>query len=375
MFQVSKECPQSKARKGQLQTDHGSIPTPVFMPVGTAGTVKAVKQDELSQQLDVPIILGNTYHLYLRPGNDILREAGGLHQFMSWNRPLLTDSGGFQVFSLSDINEVKEEGVEFQSHIDGSRHLFTPENVVSTQRIFGSDIMMMLDECPPYPSSYEETKEATYRTHQWAKRAHQAFEESKPLYDHRQFHFGIVQGGTYKDLRRESAQFFADLDPDGIAIGGLSVGEPIDLMYSMTDWTTNFLPTDKPRYLMGVGKPANILESIARGIDMFDCVIPTRNARNGMIFTWEGTINLNNAKWKHHHQPLDPSFPSDLAQQYSMSYIRHLFNTNEILGLQLATLHNLTFYQQLVETARENIETEAFNDWYPSIIDQLSQRI
>ncbi len=345
------------------------------MPVGTGGTVKAVKQDELTQKLNVPIILGNTYHLYLRPGNDIIGEAGGLHQFMNWERPLLTDSGGFQVFSLSDIRDVKDEGVEFQSHLDGSRHLFTPENVVETQRIFGSDIMMMLDECPPYPCTREDTRDSMERTHQWAERADRAFKASNPLYGHRQFHFGIIQGGTYKDLRKQSAQFFADLDPDGIAIGGLSVGEPIDLMYELTDWTTDFIPSAKPRYLMGVGKPANILECIARGIDMFDCVIPTRNARNGMIFTWEGTINLNNAKWKHHHQPLDPSFPSDLARNYSMSYIRHLFNTNEILGLQLATLHNLAFYQQLLQTTRQKIEEETFHQWYPTITGQLARRI
>lgn len=375
MFHLIKQSSQTKARLGQIQTDHGKIPTPVFMPVGTAGTVKAVKQDELIQKLDVPVILGNTYHLYLRPGNEILREAGGLHRFMNWERPLLTDSGGFQVFSLSDIRDVKDEGVEFQSHIDGSRHLFTPENVVETQRIFGSDIMMMLDECPPYPSSREDTRESMERTHQWAKRADQAFKNSKSLYNHRQFQFGIIQGGTHKELRKQSAQFFADLDPDGIAIGGLSVGEPIDLMYSTTDWTTDFIPSAKPRYLMGVGKPANILESIARGIDMFDCVIPTRNARNGMIFTWEGTINLNNAKWKHHHQPLDLSFPSDLAQNHSMSYIRHLFNTREILGLQLATLHNLAFYQQLLQTTRQKIEDDTFHQWYPAITEQLAQRI
>lgn len=375
MFHLTKQSSHTKARLGQIQTDHGKIPTPVFMPVGTAGTVKAVKQEELTQKLDVPIILGNTYHLYLRPGNEILGEAGGLHRFMNWERPLLTDSGGFQVFSLSEIRDVKDEGVEFQSHIDGSRHLFTPENVVETQRIFGSDIMMMLDECPPYPSSREETRESMERTHQWAERADRSFKTSDSLYGHRQFHFGIIQGGTHKELRKESAQFFAELNPDGIAIGGLSVGEPIDLMYSMTDWTTDFIPSDKPRYLMGVGKPTNILECIARGIDMFDCVIPTRNARNGMIFTWQGTINLNNAKWKHHHKPLDPSFPSDLAQNYTMSYLRHLFNTKEILGLQLSTLHNLTFYQQLLQTTREKIEEDTFHQWYPAITKQLAQRI
>jgi queuine tRNA-ribosyltransferase len=346
------------------------------MPVGTVGTVKAVKQDELAEKVKAQIILGNTYHLYLRPGCDIITDAGGLHKFIGWEGPILTDSGGYQIYSLSDIRELKERGAYFKSHLDGSKHLFTPENVVEIQRILGSDIMMVLDECPPYPCDYNYAKESMELTHRWAKRGRNAFLETAPKYGHDQFQFGIVQGGTYKDLRRESARFMAELDFEGIAIGGLSVGEPTEFMYEMTDLNTDDLPENKPRYLMGVGTPANLLHCIAYGIDMFDCVMPTRNARNGQIFTRHGIINIRNAKWKNHHQPLeDSNFPSELCSEYKMSYIHHLFRCNEILGLELASLHNLTFYLWLMEECRNRIQEGTFADWYFSMADQLEQRI
>jgi queuine tRNA-ribosyltransferase len=375
VFKLKKTSQGSKARLGSVETDHGTIDTPIFMPVGTLATVKAVRQDDLIEQVKAQIILGNTYHLYLRPGNDIMRGAGGLHAFMDWDHPILTDSGGYQVFSLSDNRELTEKGAEFKSHHDGSRHMFTPENVVETQRILGSDIMMMLDECPPYPCSYEYAKESMELTNRWAERGRDAFLESDPLYGHRQFQFGIVQGGTYKDLRKESARFMTELDTEGIAIGGLSVGEPIDLMYEMTDFNTDDLPEDKPRYLMGVGMPANLLECVARGIDMFDCVIPTRNARNGQIFTRNGIINIRNAKWKNHHKPLDEDFPTDLCRKYKMSYIHHLFRNDELLGLQLSTLHNLTFYLWLMEQMRGQIQDDTFGGWYKGMAEQMDQKI
>jgi len=375
MYKLEHTSPSTKARTGRITTDHGDIRTPAFMPVGTLGTVKAIKQDELIHSVKAQIILGNTYHLYLRPGLDIISGAGGLHTFISWNRPILTDSGGYQIFSLSDIREIEEEGARFKSHHDGSEHLFTPENVVEIQRVFGSDILMILDECPPYPCSREYAEESMELTHRWAERGRNAFLETSSRYEHRQFQFGIVQGGTYKDLRKESALFMSELDFEGIAIGGLSVGEPTGLMYEMTDHNTDVLPEDKPRYLMGVGTPANLLNSVARGIDLFDCVLPTRNARNGQLFTRNGIINIRNAKWKNHHKVLDPEFPSDLCRKYSMAYIHHLFRNKEILGIELASLHNLTFYLWLMEEMRTHIAEGRFHDWYRDMADQVDQRI
>lgn len=375
MFKLKKTSSSTKARLGTLTTDHGKIQTPIFMPVGTLGTVKAVKQDDLIEKVKAQIILGNTYHLYLRPGCEIIEGAGGLHSFINWNRPILTDSGGYQVFSLSDNRELTKEGAHFKSHLDGSKHTFTPENVVDIQRTLGSDIMMVLDECPPYPCSYEYAKESMCLTHDWEKRGRQAFLNTEPKYGHQQSQFGIVQGGTFPDLREESAKYVADLDFEGIAIGGLSVGEPAELMYEMTDLNTDFLPKDKPRYLMGVGNPANLLECIALGIDMFDCVLPTRNARNGQIFTKNGYINIRNAKWKNHHKPLDPDFPSDLCQKYKMSYIHHLFRNNELIGLELASLHNLTFYLWLMKEVRERIANDTFADWYEEKAKVLDTKI
>jgi len=365
----------TKARTGSLKTDHGIIETPIFMPVGTLASVKAVKQDELVEKVKAQIILANTYHLYLRPGCEIVENAGGIHAFMEWNKPVLTDSGGYQVYSLSDMRELDEKGAHFRSHLDGSKHSFTPENVVEIQRILGSDIMMLLDECPPYPCEYNYASKSMELTHRWAKRGRKAFENSSPKYGHKQVQFGIIQGGTYEDLRTESAQFFADQDFEGIALGGLSVGEPAELMYEMTDLSTDILPVDKPRYLMGVGTPSNLLHAVALGIDMFDCVMPTRNARNGMIFTRNGTINLRNAKWKHHHQYLDEEFSSELCRRYKMSYIHHLFRNNEILGLELASLHNLTFYLWLMNEVRRRIRNKTFNTWYADMAKQTVERI
>ncbi|HEX6981124.1 MAG TPA: tRNA guanosine(34) transglycosylase Tgt [Balneolaceae bacterium] len=375
MFKLKKTASSTKARLGTLTTDHGEIQTPIFMPVGTLGTVKAVKQDDLIERVKAQIILGNTYHLYLRPGCDIIESAGGLHSFINWDYPILTDSGGYQIFSLSDNRELTKKGAHFKSHLDGSEHTFTPENIVDIQRIFGSDIIMVLDECPPYPCTYEYAKESMHLTHDWEKRGRKAFLETEPKYGHQQFQFGIVQGGTFPDLREESSKYVADLDFEGIAIGGLSVGEPPELMYEMTDLNTDFLPENKPRYLMGVGNPANLLECIARGIDMFDCVLPTRNARNGQIFTKDGYINIRNAKWKNHHQPLDTDFPSDLCQKYKMSYIHHLFRNNELIGLELASLHNLTFYLWLMNKVRERIADDTFANWYEEKAKVLDTKI
>ncbi|MGM0546948.1 MAG: tRNA guanosine(34) transglycosylase Tgt [Bacteroidota bacterium] len=375
MFKLKKTAPSTKARLGTLTTDHGKIETPIFMPVGTLGTVKAVKQDELIDLVKAQIILGNTYHLYLRPGCDIIEGAGGLHSFINWNRPILTDSGGYQIFSLSDNRELTEEGAKFKSHLDGSKHMFTPENIVDIQRTLGSDIMMVLDECPPYPSSYEYAKESMELTHRWEKRGREAFLNTQPKYGHKQAQFGIVQGGTYEDLRIESSKYIADLNFEGIAIGGLSVGEPTDLMYEMTDLNTDYLPEEKPRYLMGVGKPENLLHAIARGADMFDCVLPTRNARNGQIFTRNGYINIRNAKWKNHHKLLDPDFPTDICQKYKMSYIHHLFRNNELLGLELASIHNLTFYLWLMDEVKQRIANESFHNWYKEKAEVLATKI
>ena len=375
MFNLEKTASSSKARLGTLNTDHGKIDTPIFMPVGTLGTVKAVKQDELIEKVKAQIILGNTYHLYLRPGCDIIENAGGLHSFINWNRPILTDSGGYQIFSLSDNRELTEEGAKFKSHLDGSKHIFTPENIVDIQRTLGSDIMMVLDECPPYPSSYEYAKESMELTHRWEKRGREAFLNTQPKYGHKQAQFGIVQGGTYEDLRIESSKFVTDLDFEGIAIGGLSVGEPTDLMYEMTDLNTDYLPEEKPRYLMGVGKPENLLHAIARGIDMFDCVLPTRNARNGQIFTRNGYINIRNAKWKNHQKLLDYDFPTDLCQKYKMSYIHHLFRNDELLGLELASLHNLTFYLWLMDEVKKRIADNTFHSWFEEKAEILATKI
>lgn len=375
MFSLQKTSSTTKARTGQLTTDHGTIETPIFMPVGTAGSVKAVQQEELTAKVGAQIILGNTYHLYLRPGCDIIEGAGGLHQFIRWDHPILTDSGGFQIYSLSDIRDLEEEGARFKSHLDGSEHMFTPENVVDIQRILGSDIMMMLDECPPAQSSFDYAKSSMELTHRWAQRGRDAFLNTEPRYGHRQFQFGIVQGGIHEKLRVESSHFMTDLDTEGIAIGGLSVGEPTEVMYEITDLVTDHLPGDKPRYLMGVGTPANLLESIARGVDMFDCVMPTRNARNGMIFTRHGTVNLRNAKWKNHHKPLDPDFPSQLCSKYSMAYLRHLLKSNEILGLELASLHNLTFYLWLMGEARKHIQQGDYAQWYPAVAEETEKRL
>lgn len=375
MYTLKKEATSTKARLGEFKTDHGVIETPIFMPVGTLGTVKGVSQQALIDQIRAQIILGNTYHLYLRPGNEIMQNAGGLHKFMNWNKPILTDSGGYQIFSLSDNRKLDEEGAHFKSHIDGSKHLFTPENVVDTQRILGSDIMMLLDECPPYPSTYEYAKNSMGLTHRWAKRGRKHFLETDAHYGHDQNQFGIIQGGTYKDLRIESTKFITDLDFEGVAIGGLSVGEPIPLMYEMADLNTDYIPKDKARYLMGVGTPGNLLECVARGIDMFDCVMPTRNARNGTIFTRNGKVNIRNAQWKDHHKPLDEDFPSELCNTYTMAYIHHLIKHNEIFGLVLASVHNLTFYLWLMERIREHIANDTFADWYPKMVKQVEKKL
>jgi len=375
LFELIKKSSATKARLGILNTDHGKIKTPIFMPVGTLGTVKAVNQDDLFEKIKAQIILGNTYHLYLRPGNQIMQDAGGLHNFIGWDHPILTDSGGYQIFSLTDIRKLSEKGAEFQSHLDGSKHLFTPENVVDTQRVLGSDIMMILDECPPWPAEYDYVKKSMNLTYRWAKRGRERFLETEPIYGHQQFQFGIVQGGTFKDLRQESTEQMISQDFEGLAIGGLSVGEPTDIMYEITDHNTDYLPHDKPRYLMGVGTPGNLLQCVALGIDMFDCVMPTRNARNGMLFTSEGTINLKNAKWKHHHKPFDSDFPSEACQRYNMSYLHHLFRASELLGLELASKHNLTFYLWLMERVREQIEAGTYQDWYPGMMERVERRI
>lgn len=375
MFDLLQEDTGTKARVGTIKTDHGDIETPIFMPVGTLGTVKAVKPEDLINKIHAQIILGNAYHLYLRPGCDIIQEAGGLHEFMRWDKPILTDSGGYQIYSLSDNRELKEKGAHFKSHLDGSKHLFTPENVVEIQRILGSDIMMLLDECPPYPCSYEYAKESMELTHRWAKRGRKAFQNTDPLYGHRQFQFGIIQGGTYEDLRKESTDFMVEQNFEGLAIGGLSVGEPAELMYEMTDLNTDYMPADKPRYLMGVGTPENLLKCVALGIDMFDCVMPTRNARNGQIFTRNGIINIRNAKWKNHHEVLDNDFPSDVCQKYSMSYLHHLFRNSELLGLELTSIHNLTFYLWLMEKMRYHIKNDTFSDWYEGMARQVARKI
>jgi len=374
-FTLKVKDPQSKARLGEIETDHGNIQTPIFMPVGTAGSVKAVHQPELRNDIKAQIILGNTYHLYLRPGLDIIQKAGGLHKFNGWDKPLLTDSGGYQVYSLSEVRKIREEGVTFQSHIDGSRHLFTPERVMDIQRIIGADIIMAFDECTPYPCDYTYARKSLDMTHRWLKRCCDRFDSTEPLYGYSQTLFPIVQGSVYKDLREKSAEKIASFNREGNAIGGLSVGEPAEEMYGMTEVVCNILPEDKPRYLMGVGTPINLLENIALGIDMFDCVMPTRNARNGMLFTKEGVINIKNKKWADDFSPIDASSDLYADQIYSKAYLRHLIHSKEILGAQIASLHNLHFYLWLMEQAREHIAAGTFYDWKNKMVKILDQKL
>jgi queuine tRNA-ribosyltransferase len=374
-FQVSSYDPQSKARAGELITDHGTIQTPIFMPVGTAGSVKAVHQRELAEDIKAQIILGNTYHLYLRPGIELLEKAGGLHKFNGWSRPILTDSGGYQVYSLSENRKIVEEGVTFKSHIDGSRHHFTPESVMDIQRTIGADIIMAFDECTPYPCEYSYAKSSMHLTHQWLKRCVDRVNSTEPKYGYEQALFPIVQGSTYKDLREQSAEFIASQNQQGNAIGGLSVGEPHEDMYAMTSLVCSILPADKPRYLMGVGTPENILECIALGVDMFDCVMPTRNARNGMLFTTQGIINIRNEKWKEDLSPIDPALGGYTSTFYSKAYLRHLIINKEILGAQIATIQNLTFYLWLVGEARKQIQAGSFTPWKDRMVKIVSQRL
>jgi queuine tRNA-ribosyltransferase len=374
-FKLIKKDSASKARLGELTTAHGKIQTPIFMPVGTAATVKGVHQHEVDKDTQAQIILGNTYHLYLRPGLEVLEKAGGLHQFMNWQKPILTDSGGYQVYSLSGKRKIKEEGVKFQSHIDGSYHLFTPENVMDIQRTIGADIIMAFDECTPYPCDYNYAKKSMHMTHRWLKRCCERFDSTESKYGFDQTLFPIVQGSVYKDLRKQSAEKIASFEREGNAIGGLSVGEPHDLMYEMTEIVCNVLPEDKPRYLMGVGTPTNLLENIASGVDMFDCVMPTRNARNGMIFTSEGTINIKNKKWADDFSPIDENGTSYVDSTYSKAYVRHLFTVNEMLGKQITTLHNIRFYLWLMEQAREHLEAGTFTEWKNKMVKKLDRRL
>ena len=366
---------ETKARAATITTDHGTIETPIFMPVGTAGTVKGVHQRELRNDINPDIILGNTYHLYLRPGLEIIQQAGGLHKFMNWDRNILTDSGGYQVYSLADQRKITEEGVKFQSHIDGSYHLFTPENVMEIQQRIGADIIMAFDECTPYPCDYQYAQKSMHLTHRWLDRCINHFKTLNPLYEHQQALFAIVQGSTYKDLRIQSAEYIAQADTPGNAIGGLSVGEPAEEMYAMTEVVCDMLPESKPRYLMGVGTPINLLENIALGVDMFDCVMPTRNARNGMLFTAQGTINIKNLKWAQDYSPIDEAGYTFVDTEYSKAYLRHLFMANEYLGKQIATIHNLGFYLWLVRTAREHIIKGDFATWKIMMVKQMDQRL
>ncbi len=367
--------PHSQARAGTIATDHGDIHTPIFMPVGTVGSVKAVSQQQLAQDIQAQIILGNTYHLFLRPGTEVLKTAGGLHRFIGWDRPMLTDSGGYQVFSLAHNRKITEQGVTFANHIDGSKHLFTPEMVVDVQRAIGADIMMVLDECPPYPSDYDYAKDSMALTHRWAVRCRTHWEQQAGLYGHQQQLFPIIQGSTFADLRMESTEFIANLDLPGNAIGGLSVGEPAEIMYELTDLSCQILPKDKPRYLMGVGTPANLLTCISLGVDMFDCVMPTRNARHGLIFTREGVRNLKNQKYERDFSPLDPDSDLPFDQQYSKAYLRHLFKSQEYLALTIASVHNLHFYLWLVGESRKHILAGTFSTWRDNLLPKLSQRL
>jgi queuine tRNA-ribosyltransferase len=374
-FDLLHTDPQSKARAGTITTDHGTIETPIFMPVGTVASVKGVHQRELKEEINPDIILGNTYHLYLRPQTAILEQAGGLHKFMNWDRNILTDSGGYQVYSLSANRKIKEEGVKFKSHIDGSIHFFTPENVMEIQRTIGADIIMAFDECTPYPCDYRYAQRSMHMTHRWLDRCINHLEKVPVKYGYEQTFFPIVQGSTYKDLRMQSAEYIANSGQQGNAIGGLSVGEPAEEMYAMTDVVCSILPEDKPRYLMGVGTPINILENIALGVDMFDCVMPTRNARNGMLFTAHGTINIKNKKWEADFSPIDEMGTTFVDREYTKAYLRHLFAANEYLGKQIATIHNLGFYMWLVREARKHILAGDFRTWKEMMVKQMSQRL
>ncbi|MDZ4682637.1 MAG: tRNA guanosine(34) transglycosylase Tgt [Saprospiraceae bacterium] len=374
-FTLQHTDPHSNARAGRIETAHGVIETPIFMPVGTAGTVKAVHQRELEQDVRAQIILGNTYHLYLRPGIEILQQAGGLHRFNGWNKPILTDSGGYQVYSLSHRRKIKEEGVTFASHIDGSKHFFSPERAMDIQRIIGADIIMAFDECPPYPSDYRYAKNSMELTHRWLKRCCDHFDQTSGLYGYEQTLFPIVQGSTYDDLRKASAEAIAGFERQGNAIGGLSVGEPAEEMYRVTDMVCQILPKDKPRYLMGVGTPANILECIALGIDLFDCVLPTRNARHGTLYTADGVMNMKNAKWKNDFSPIDEDSPCPTSRFYSKAYLRHLLHSEEILAAQIASLHNLSFFLWLVGEARKHIAAGDFTVWKNEMVERVGRRL
>ena len=375
MFEIRTKDKDTRARTGVLKTDHGDIPTPIFMPVGTGGTVKGILQRDLEEDIDARIILGNTYHLYLRPGTEILKEAGGLHRFMSWERPILTDSGGYQVFSLANNRKLTDEGIVFKSHIDGSRHVFTPENTVDIQRVIGADIIMALDECAPFPCDHRYAERSVDLTHQWLDRAVERFRGSEPVWGWQQYLFPIVQGGIFDDLRKLSAEKIASKDMAGNAIGGLSVGEPAEEMYRIIEIVNQILPEDRPRYLMGVGSPANILEAIERGIDMFDCVMPTRNGRNGMLFTSQGIINIRNKRWANDFSPIDPEGPSAVSLIYSKAYLRHLVISGEMLGGQISSLQNLAFYLKLAGDARKKIEEGDFKRWKDKTIKKVSEKI
>jgi len=374
-FSIEKFSNTGKARAGVINTDHGKIHTPIFMPVGTVASVKTVHQSELKNDINAEIILGNTYHLYLRPGMEVMQNAGGLHKFMGWDRSILTDSGGFQVFSLSSCRKMNEDGVKFKSHLDGSYHFISPEISMEIQRKIGGDIFMAFDECTPFPCEYSQAKISMELTHRWLKRCVEWTENNPEYYSHKQRLFPIVQGSVYSDLRKISAETISEVGADGNAIGGLSVGEPEEKMYEITDEVTSILPKEKPRYLMGVGTPWNILESIGLGIDMMDCVMPTRNARNGMLFTWQGVMNIKNEKWKNDFSPLDEFGTSRVDREYSKAYLRHLFSAREYLGKQIASIHNLAFYLELVRVARKHILAETFYEWKNSIIPQLKNRL
>ena len=374
-FDLEYKDTQTQARAGRITTEHGEIQTPIFMPVGTVGSVKAVHMRELRRDIDAQIILGNTYHLFMRPGLEIMEQAGGLHRFNGWDRPILTDSGGYQVFALAGTRKIKEEGVTFQSHIDGSRHLFTPENVVDIQRTIGADIVMAFDECIPGNADYDYARFSMERTHRWLARGYGHFLETEPKYGYSQTFFPIVQGCVYEDLRRQSAEFVRGFDAEGYAIGGLAVGEPTEKMYEMVELVNGILPEDRPRYLMGVGTPANILENIARGVDMFDCVMPTRNGRNGMIFTEEGIINFKNRKWATDFSPIQEGTGCFVDEQYTKAYLRHLFVAGELLAMQIASIHNLAFYLRLVRQARQRIVDGTFGDWYKEMAEKTMRRL
>ena len=374
-FTLQHNDPSSKARAGLIETDHGQIETPIFMPVGTAGTVKAVHQREIKEDIKAEIILGNTYHLYLRPGLDVIKAAGGLHKFNGWDKPILTDSGGYQVYSLGDNRKITESGVKFKSHIDGSMHDFTPENVMDIQRVIGADIIMAFDECTPYPCDKKYAENSMHMTHRWLKRCIDHFDATDPIHGYSQTLFPIVQGSTYPDLRKQSAEFIAEQGREGNAIGGLSVGEPHEDMYAMTDLVCEILPKDKPGYLMGVGTPENILECIALGVDMFDCVMPTRNARNGMLFTSEGIINIKNERWKTDFSPIDPAIGGYASTFYTKDYVSHLLLSKEILGAQISSIHNLTFYLWLVKEAREQIKAGTFASWKDQMVKKVTTRL